>query len=119
MSKVDEAITEIEAAIEELQLPFEGLRDFERLNLQPETTTEVREARVQYTTRLNKLNQALNYLNELVNDGYPTLEIPNVSISVKEDLKAQHESISAALGKFKTEAAATLGLTGEAPEKKA
>jgi hypothetical protein len=118
MSKVDEAIVEIEKALDDLELPLEGLRDFERLNLDTETMTRVREARVQYTTRQNKLNQALNFLNELVNDGYPTLDIPEVSLSVQKDLEAQQASIAAALAKFKTDAAVNLGLTGSQPESK-
>lgn len=118
MSKVDEAIVEIQEALGALELPLEGLQDFERLNLGTDALGSVRQARIQHTRRQTKLVNTMAALNSLVDDGYPELRIPDVSLSVHQDLKAQQESIEAALSKFKTDAASSLDLSGQLAQEK-
>lgn len=119
MSKVDEAIVEIDAALAEMAPAHEGLRDYQRLNIKPETKAAVDAAIAQYDRRKDLLLGAKTNLERLVGDGYPTLDIPDVSVVVKEDLDEQKRTIDAALAQFSSVPPATdLGLSAGAPEPK-
>ena len=118
MSKVDEAIIEIEQALATLAPEEEGLDDFDSLDITPETEAIVKAAKLDYAQRRQLLTTAWTALNALQVDGHPVLNIDPVSLSVKADLDAQMATLNAALAKFTTTAATTLGMSASAPEPK-
>jgi len=115
MSKVDEAISEITSALTDIAPKHEGLRDFSRLNLHPDTMQAVQAAIGQYDRRVALLQDAKEKLVNLRNDGYPELDIPEVTEAVLTDLKENEATIEAALKQFHPETASTLGLSSGAP----
>lgn len=116
MSKVDEAIIEIDAALAEMAPAHEGLRDYSRLNVSAETKAAVDSAITQYDRRRDLLVGAKTTLERLVGDGYPTLDIPDVSVTVKADLDEQKRTIDAALAQFSAvPPAVDLGLAADPP----
>ncbi len=79
---------------------IEGLEDFNRLNIKPETkgivTAFLGEARKRQTLLAN----AQAALDGLVTDEYPSLDTRIVKDAVYEDLADQKRTIDAALDKF-------------------
>lgn len=100
MSKVNEALAEIDAAILAMAPAHEGLRDYAMLNIAAETRVQVLAGITIYDRRLGLLLAAKERLELLLADGYPTLEIPPVEDEVMLDLKANSATIDAALGRF-------------------
>lgn len=115
---VDEALEEINVALGSFEPLLEGLRDYARLNISPETQVVVNEAIQEHERRMDRLVAAEQALRELLGDGYPLLSIHEVQQAVYNDLKAQFESISAAFGHFSPGLADSLGLTASDPEPK-
>ena len=118
MSKVDEALVEIQQAIQDMVLPLEVLEDYLSLDVSGETRGVLQQAHEQYLRRRSMLVNAWNALTSLVGDGYPTLEIPDVSLTVHADLLEQQKSIEAALSKFRSQPATGLNLEAETPQPK-
>ncbi len=118
MSAVDAALAEIDAQLAYIAPIHEGLRDYSRLNLNPDTLVEVNGAIALYDHRVALLTTAKTALEALNGDGYPDLTIPDVSLSVKADLDANQATITAAQAQFHTNAASGLGLAGGEPEPK-
>lgn len=118
MSKVDDAIVEINLALSAMAPVHEGLRDFSRLNLEAEARVVVQSELERYDTRKILLERGLEALIALVGDGYPTLVIPAVTETVLNDLRANASTIEAALTQFTSNAAGNLGLSGSEPELK-
>jgi len=119
MSKVDEAIVEINQTLAAIAPELEGLQDFLSIDdLEPDTKTMISSAIDQYTRRQRALESANVALTNLVGDGHPVLTIAPVTLSVKADLDANMASLEAALAKITTTAASTLGMTATAPEPK-
>lgn len=118
MSKVDDAVVEIDAALADMAPKLEGLEDYRRLNLKDATQAQVQAAIDQYSRRKALLEQSRATLAALQGDGYPDLTIPDVSISVLEDLQENADTIEAALKQFKTNAASGLGLGAGQPQQK-
>jgi hypothetical protein len=116
MSKVDEALVEIDAALADIALPLEGLEDYLALDLGPEAKAIVQQVHDQYAQRQAFLVAAKTWLETLVADGYPALPVYDVSLTVMADLEAQQASIAAALAKFRVQAASELGLVSGVPE---
>lgn len=112
MSKVDDAVVEIDQELGRIEPIHEGLRDYERLNLNGDTMVEVQHAIAQYDQRVRVLNEARMTLVALQHDGHPTLDIKDVSASVLTDLQVNADTIEAALKKFHSNAATELGLKG-------
>ncbi len=115
MSKVDEAIVEIDAALVAMAPAHEGLNDYNALDIKPETKAQVEAAIVQYDRRKLLLETAKAHLEALTGDGYPVLDIPDVNASVLADLQENAATIAAALAEFTSNAAASLGLTPNPP----
>jgi hypothetical protein len=115
MSAVDTAITEIQAAVADLAPRHEGLRDFARLNLQPQTIADVQAAVAVYDRRVGLMNEALAVLQRLVADGYPRLDSREVDAAVLKELQDNAATIEAALSQFAPTIPKTLGLTAGPP----
>ncbi len=113
---VEAAIAEIDAALTTVAPQHEGLRDFAKLNLQPETAAEVIQLTAVVDARVAALRVAKDALGALLGNGYPTLAIVEVTERVFADLAAQQTTIDAALGLFRaTPEAAALGLGAGEP----
>lgn len=115
---VDEALEEVSAAILALEPVLEGLYDYSRLNIQPETLTIIQNTIAEHERRKALLTAAELGMTQLLEDGYPLLPVHEVNQLVYEDLAAQEESISAALAHFQQATAASLGLEPGAVEPK-
>ena len=116
MTEVEQAIAEILARLAEFAPVLEGLRDYQRLNLQPATQTEIADAIADYERRVAKLQATVAALQDLLADGHPDLPVREISQSALRDLQENASTIQAALAKFATNAATTLGLAGGAVE---
>lgn len=112
------ARAEIVVALKQHKPILEGLRDFARLNLRPETAAKVANAITDYERRQAHLEETERALTALLQDGYPDLPVREVEQDVFDDLQDQAESIDAALAKFTPEMAARLNLTRGATEPK-
>lgn len=117
-SAVETAIQEIDAALAAMAPIHEGLRDYSKLNIQTDTLAAVNGAISQYDHRKSLLEQAKARCEALVADGYPVLDIADVTESVKKDLEAQAASITAALAEFDLDEAATLVIVPGSPSDK-
>jgi len=118
MAEFDNLKTELLAAKASIEPQIEGLHDFARLNIKPETMTVVNAAIVDFERRLGLIVAALAALDALENDKYPTLERLSVNDDVFEDLKDNVDTIEAAFKQFENEAFAvtiTAGTPTEQP----
>jgi hypothetical protein len=118
MSAVDDAITEIDGQLAILGPEYEGLKDYARLNIHPDTMVAVQAALAVYDRRVGLLATNRDLLVRLRADGHPTLTVQAVTAAVLADLQDNQATITAALAQFTSEPAASLGLTAGAPEGK-
>lgn len=79
---------------------IEGLEDYNRLNIKPETKQVVTTSLTAAKQRLAKIDAALAALEALEGTGYPDLNVQQVTEAVYADLKEQSDTIDAALAKF-------------------
>jgi hypothetical protein len=112
------ALTELHAALDALAPQHEGLRDYARLNLKPETLTEVRGLLEAYDRRVSKLQAAIAPLEALVADGHPDLGPRAIADAALQDLQANVDTIAAARAQFVSDAPTVLNLSASAPEAK-
>jgi len=117
-TKVEEAIAEIQAALDEALPLQEGLKDYLALNLKPATRTEVMAAKVIADRRVLKLQAALAACVELMSDGYPEVPVRPVEAEVLVDLQENEETLRVALSKFAQAQAASLNLGASVGEPK-
>lgn len=108
---VDDALEEILEALEEIEPLLEGLRDFARLNLNPDTLSIVQTAIAEHETRQAKLSASRDSLRTLLADGYPFLPKHEIAQAPLADLAANQNSINVAFAHFTSETAASLGLS--------
>lgn len=92
--------TELLAAKQLLLPQIEGLHDFARLNIKPETQAKVQEAIVDFERRLGLINTALAALDGLSADNYPEVPTRSVLADVYNDLQENVTTIEAAFEKF-------------------
>ena len=118
MSAVTDAIAEIDAQLANLGPEYEGLKDYARLNIHPDTMAAVQAALAVYDRRVGLLATNRDLLNRLRDDGHPTLAVQPVTASVLADLQDNQATITAALAQFTADPAASLGLTAGTPEGK-
>lgn len=118
MTKVEEALAEIQAELARITPIHEGLRDYYSLNVKPETKTVVNQAISLYDQRKLRLEQAQSALQALLANGYPVLDIPPVEQVVFADLAAQKASIDAAMEKFSVNEATTVAIVPGTPTEK-
>ena len=97
---LDAMQAELEAARATLLPIIEGLEDYNRLNIKPETKTIVQENMTKAKKRLTLIDASLKALQDLEDSGYPALDTQIVSVTVYTDLAEQKATIDAALGKF-------------------
>lgn len=116
---VDEALEEIIVALGSFEPLLEGLRDYSRLNINPDTMTVITDAIAEHERRMARLTAARDSLQALLSDGYPQLPPHKVSDSVLADIKSQRTSIDAASEHFVSDdTATTLALQAGAVEPK-
>jgi hypothetical protein len=116
---VDEALEEILTALENTDPLLEGLRDYARLNLKPETMAVINEAIQHHERRVVQLASARDAMTSLLADGFPTLPVHEVTQAVYDDLAENNRTIDAAFAHFTArERASTLGLESGAVESK-
>jgi TolA-binding protein len=123
------AITEIDAQLAQTAPQLEGLRDYQRLNIQDGTRREIEAAIGDYDRRVGLLHAAKSMYQTsldnmtaadkaLADDGAPTLPERQISAAAIADLDAQLSTMGAARGLFVAQAT-TLGLTAGDPRPKA
>jgi hypothetical protein len=100
MAKLDELKAELLAAKASIEPQIEGLHDFARLNLKPETLAIVQAATVDFERRLSLIVATLTALDNLAADKYPDLPPREVAQAVFFDLKDNVSTIEAAFAKF-------------------
>ena len=110
MSKVDEAIVEIDAELARIAPIHEGLRDYALLDLKPDTKKFVDAEIARYDRRVGFLGNSRQWLLGLKNDGHPGLAPAEVPKEVYADLEENQKTIDAAFGQFGAEEATAMGL---------
>lgn len=116
---VDEALAEIVEALGEVEPLLEGLRDFARLNILPETLAVVNDAITEHERRVNLLTTSKGALEALLADGYPLLPVHEISQAAYADMSDNHTSIDTAFGHFSPNTANALRLSAGEVEPKA
>jgi hypothetical protein len=119
MTKVDEAIAELEASFEAAKPEAEGLADFSRLNLEADAMQEVQLAQQRYARRIQLLDTAHAALVALAADGHPDLPVREINAAALQSLRSNSETILAALAKFSSNAAVAIELKAAQPAPKA
>jgi hypothetical protein len=118
-SVIAAALAEVEERLKLFDPQLEGLRDYERLNIQPATMEAVKAAIKAYEERIRLLHELENALKGLLADGSPDLPIFEVDAAVLSDLQENAATIAAALARFRSAGAAgSLELTAGAIEPK-
>lgn len=105
MSKVDDAVVEIDQELAVLEPRLEGLYDYRRLNIHDDTRAQVESAIAVYERRILQLKATSVQLKSTQQDGHPGLPIREVEDSVLADLRANKETIDQALAQFASGAA--------------
>ena len=103
---LDALQAELTAAQDTLRPIIEGLEDYNRLNILPETKTTVQTALTDCKKRMSYLDAAQKALSDLEGNNYPSLDTRLVTEAVYKDLADQKATIDAALGKFAPQAEA-------------
>jgi hypothetical protein len=112
---VTAAIAEIDAQLAATAPKLEGLRDYERLNIQEGTRREVNDAIADYVRRVTLLSAAkasyqtlldtaVAQSKALVEDGAPDLPVRQISAVAVADLQEQLDTITAARALFEAQA---------------
>lgn len=115
MSAVDAAITELNTELAALGPQYEGLKDYTRLNIGPDTLRVVNAVLMAYDRRVGYVTTARDLLVRLRDDGYPGTALQQVTAAVYADLRDQEVTIAAALALFASDPAATLNLAAQPP----
>lgn len=103
---LDALQAELTAAQATLKPIIEGLEDYNRLNILPETKQIVQVAMADAKKRMSYLDAAQKALSDLEGNNYPSLDTRLVTEAVYRDLAEQKSTIDAALGKFAPQAEA-------------
>lgn len=118
MSKVDDALTEVEAELAIFGPKFEGLMDDERVNILAPTRQEVIGVRARVERRISLLIHLQEASKALIADGHPQFEIEDADDSVLADLDNQIATMQAARTLFQSNRATAVTLTAGEPEQK-
>ena len=98
---------------------IEGLHDFARLNLHPDTANIIAQAIEDFERRLLLIDTSLDSLKGLQNDNYPNMDTRSVLSEIYSDLQDNVNTIEAAFGKFEPEPQAqSVTITAGPPEPK-
>ena len=117
-TNAESAMIEIEAAVAQMALEHEGLRDLGKLVTNDDARIAVAKKLEEYDKRLVFLRQAHTSLTNLVLHGHPRLDATEVVAAAYDDIKNQIDTTTAALGKFTSGAAQTLNVTTGEPVRK-
>ncbi len=118
MTKVEEALDEINNRIAVFAPQHEGLRDYSLLNLAAPTRQEVQALIAVYDRRFGHLLRTKESLEQLMADGHPDLAVREVEFPILTELKENAATIEAALKMFVSGAATGMNLSsGEANQK--
>lgn len=118
MSAVTDALAEVDAALAAAVAPHEGLRDYNRLNLEAEAKAEVQEGILFFDTRVALLEEAKAALEALLGQGYPEVPVREIVPTAYADLVENRKTIDAALALFAAEQAQVLAMRTGTPEPK-
>lgn len=116
MTSVEAAIQEIDNVLSVLQPQLEGLRDFDRLNIDPDTHAIIQVAIGDYFRREQLLLTAKAALVNLVADGHPDIDVREIPQIIYKNLKDNVDTISAAFSKFSPDKAVNLNINSGTPE---
>lgn len=100
MTAVENAIAEIAALLAQFAPEHEGLRDYTRLNLQPDTQAEVAVSLANYDRRVGLLETAKAACEALMADGHPDLPVREIPASTFADIDANYNTVVAAYARF-------------------
>lgn len=115
-SAVDALLGEIDSEAETFTPQLEGLRDFDRLNLETGTEQIVQARVAVYERRLALLASADQAIQALAADGHPGIPDVVVDRAVFDDLSTNVQTISAAFDGFEPQGrAASATVTFGAP----
>lgn len=115
---VEQALVEVRSELGRIDPIHEGLRDFYSLDIKPDTKQQVSAAIDMYDARVSLLRQVEAALVNLLEAGYPVLDIPPVEKAVFDDLTENQATIAAALAQFSVNEATTLTVVPGTPEDK-
>jgi hypothetical protein len=115
---VAQAIQEIDLALAAMADRHEGLRDFDDLDLSPESSQAVAIELAEFNLRFNLLNEARAHLVNLMTDGYPELQPTQVTVQVLEEIQYNAKTVLAAVSQFELDKASALNLTAGDKETK-
>ena len=110
-TQVEAALDELREALAALAPQLEGLRDYAKLELTSATAKEVATGIKEYDRRNKLMNAAVDALTVLMNDGYPDMAIRQVTGDVLAELEGNALTIAAALSRFESNQATSLGPT--------
>lgn len=118
MTAVEQAIAEINTLLAQFAPEHEGLRDFARLNLQPETLNEINTSLANYDRRVGLLQAAKAACEALMADGHPDLPVREIPSTAFDDISANHTTVMAAFARFAPAPATAINVTPGEPENK-
>lgn len=117
-TKVDAARVEIIGLMDAFAPELEGLQDYARLNLKPDTMEEVQALIALYQRRMYVLQTAKDALEGLISDGHPGMPVRQVSEDELDDLQNNLDTITAARARFVSDPAVSMALSAGATEQK-
>jgi hypothetical protein len=115
---VDQAVTEVQAALAVARPQLKGLEFFLRLDQNDQTRGALEQRRVDTDRRIGVLQAALQALENLNADGYPVVPVLEVPDTVLIDLTNDLSVEEAALALFTSNRATELNPTAGVPEAK-
>jgi hypothetical protein len=115
---VDNAVTEVKAALAVAQPQLRGLEFFLRLDQNDVTKRILEQRRVDTERRIAVLQGALAALEALLADGYPEVPVQEVPDTVLADLTEDMSVEEAALALFASDRATKLNVVAGAAEPK-
>jgi hypothetical protein len=118
VTAAEQTIVEIDERLSVFVPQYEGMLDYDRLNIKPETKAVVAISIADYEQRMGLLRAAREALAALMADGHPNIDVREVEAAVLADLKENAATIEAALKQFSSNAAASLAMSSEEPVKK-
>ena len=102
-------LDELLAALPSFQKPRDGLQKYLRLDLPNEVKQAVEKAVERYSRRVISIRRAIEVMEALVQDGYPTIIQTEITAHVFASLKDDSDDILAALAQFTSSPEAVSG----------
>lgn len=112
MTKVEDAIAEIDHLLVVFAPPQRGLNEYARFALSNHALEEINKSIATYDRRMNLLRAAKAALSALLNDGHPLLPLHLINPDLFQELVNDASDLEAAKAIFGSNAAADITLTG-------